>query len=60
MTDQAARLFEELVELNFQLYSSLFLTLPLDALVRLSRLSNFFWSTCMVCACEWNSLVEYG
>ena len=32
MTDDTARLFEELVTLNYQLYNSLFLTLPLDAI----------------------------
>lgn len=46
MTDQAARLFEELVELNFQLYSSLFLTLPLDAIEQTGTLLPLLNEAC--------------
>lgn len=46
MTDQGARLFEELVELNFQLYSSLFLTLPLDAIEQTGTLLPLLNESC--------------
>ena len=46
MTDQGARLFEELVALNFQLYSSLFLTLPLDAIEQTGTLLPLLNESC--------------
>lgn len=38
MHDQISRVFEESVELNFELYNSLFLTLPLDAVQQTGHL----------------------
>jgi phosphoenolpyruvate carboxylase len=46
MTDQRARLFEELVELNYQLYNSLFLTLPLDAVEQTGTLLPLLTEAC--------------
>ena len=46
MTDQTARLFEELVELNYQLYNSLFLTLPLDAVEQTGTLLPLLTEAC--------------
>lgn len=46
MTDQTARLFEELVELNYELYNSLFLTLPLDAVEQTGTLLPLLTETC--------------
>jgi phosphoenolpyruvate carboxylase len=46
MTDQTARLFEELVELNYQLYNSLFLTLPLDAIEQTRTLLPLLTEAC--------------
>lgn len=46
MTDQTARLFEELVGLNYQLYNSLFLTLPLDAVEQTGTLLPLLTEAC--------------
>lgn len=46
MSDQTARLFEELVGLNFQLYNSLFLTLPLDAVEQTGTLLPLLAEAC--------------
>ena len=46
MTDQTAKLFEELVELNYQLYNSLFLTLPLDAVEQTGTLLPLMAEAC--------------
>ncbi|MEX2335019.1 MAG: phosphoenolpyruvate carboxylase, partial [Pseudohongiella sp.] len=46
MTDQTAKLFEELVELNYQLYNSLFLTLPLDAVEQTGTLLPLLVESC--------------
>lgn len=46
MTDQTAKLFEELVELNYQIYNSLFLTLPLDAIEQTGTLLPLLTEAC--------------
>src|SRR5690554_4596055 len=46
MTDNTARLFEELVDLNYQLYNSLFLTLPLDAIEQTGTLLPLLAEDC--------------
>jgi len=46
MIDQTAKLFEELVELNYQLYNSLFLTLPLDAVEQTGTLLPLLVEAC--------------
>lgn len=46
MTDQTAKLFEELVGLNYQLYNSLFLTLPLDAVEQTGTLLPLLAEAC--------------
>lgn len=46
MTDDTARLFEELVDLNYQLYNSLFLTLPLDAIEQTGTLLPLLAEDC--------------
>ncbi|HLT64284.1 MAG TPA: phosphoenolpyruvate carboxylase, partial [Pseudohongiella sp.] len=46
MSEQTARLFEELVGLNFQLYNSLFLTLPLDAVEQTGTLLPLLAEAC--------------
>lgn len=46
MHDQISRLFEESVELNFELYNSLFLTLPLDAVQQTGHLLPLLSQTC--------------
>ena len=46
MTDDTARLFEELVTLNYQLYNSLFLTLPLDAIEQTGTLLPLLAEAC--------------
>jgi len=46
MTDQVAKTFAELVELNFQLYNSLFLTLPLDAVEQTGTLLPLLSEAC--------------
>lgn len=46
MTDQVAKTFAELVELNFQLYNSLFLTLPLDAVEQTGMLLPLLSEAC--------------
>ncbi|MDT8428917.1 MAG: phosphoenolpyruvate carboxylase [Pseudomonadales bacterium] len=46
MHDRTSRTFEELVELNFQLYNSLFLTLPLDAVEQTGTLLPLLAEQC--------------
>jgi phosphoenolpyruvate carboxylase len=46
MNDQLAKTFSELVELNFQLYNSLFLTLPLDAVEQTGTLLPLLSEAC--------------
>ena len=46
MTKETARLFEELVGLNYQLYSSLFLKLPLDAIEQTGTLLPLLAEAC--------------
>lgn len=46
MTDHVAKTFAELVELNFQLYNSLFLTLPLDAVEQTGTLLPLLSEAC--------------
>ena len=46
MTDQVSKTFAELVELNFQLYNSLFLTLPLDAVEQTGTLLPLLSEAC--------------
>lgn len=46
MSEQTAKLFEELVGLNFQLYNSLFLTLPLDAVEQTGTLLPLLAEAC--------------
>lgn len=46
MTDKTAKLFEELVELNYELYNSLFLTLPLDAVEQTGTLLPLLTEAC--------------
>ncbi len=46
MTDQTSKLFSELVELNYQLYNSLFLTLPLNAVEQAGMLLPLLGETC--------------
>jgi phosphoenolpyruvate carboxylase len=46
MNDQVAKTFSELVELNFQLYNSLFLTLPLDAVEQTGTLLPLLSEAC--------------
>lgn len=46
MHDLTSRTFEELVELNFQLYNSLFLTLPLDAVEQTGTLLPLLAEQC--------------
>lgn len=47
MTDKTAKLFEELVELNYELYNSLFLTLPLDAVEQTGTLLPLLTEACV-------------
>ena len=46
MVDQVAKTFSELVELKFQLYNSLFLTLPLDAVEQTGTLLPLLSEAC--------------
>ena len=46
MSEKTARLFEELVDLNYQLYSSLFLKLPLDAVEQTGTLLPLLVEDC--------------
>lgn len=46
MSNDPARLFEELVGLNYQLYSSLFLKLPLDAIEQTGTLLPLLSEAC--------------
>jgi len=46
MTEQVSKPFAELVELNFQLYNSLFLTLPLDAVEQTGTLLPLLDADC--------------
>ena len=46
MTEQVSKPFAELVELNFQLYNSLFLTLPLDAVEQTGTLLPLLAADC--------------
>lgn len=46
MSNETARLFEELVALNYQLYSSLFLKLPLDAIEQTGTLLPLLSEAC--------------
>ncbi|MGB4247470.1 MAG: phosphoenolpyruvate carboxylase [Pseudohongiellaceae bacterium] len=46
MTDQVSKTFAELVELQFQLYNSLFLTLPLDAVEQTGTLLPLLAEDC--------------
>ncbi|MCB9283192.1 MAG: phosphoenolpyruvate carboxylase [Lewinellaceae bacterium] len=46
MSTQIAKSFRELVELNFQLYNSLFLTLPLDAVQKTGNLIPLLQEAC--------------
>jgi len=46
MIEPVSRIFEELVELNFQLYNSLFLTLPLDAVEQTGMLLPLLGEAC--------------
>lgn len=46
MSDQIAKNFEELVELNFQLYSNLFLTIPMDKVVKTGMLIPLLRDEC--------------
>ncbi len=46
MIDRIVKNFEELVELNFQLYSNLFLTIPMDAVVRTGMLIPLLRDAC--------------
>lgn len=46
MSDQVIKNYEEFVELNFQLYSNLFLTLPMDAVVQTGMLLPILRNVC--------------
>ncbi len=46
MIDPTSRIFEESVELNYQLYNSLFLTLPLDAVQQTGHLLPLLAEAC--------------
>lgn len=46
MSAQIEKSFRELVELNFQLYNSLFLTLPLDAVQQAGNLIPLLQEAC--------------
>lgn len=46
MSDQIVKNYEEHVELNFQLYSNLFLTLPMDTMVQTGMLLPLLRSAC--------------
>lgn len=46
MNDRIIKNFEELVELNFHLYSNLFLTLPMDAVVKTGMLIPLLRDAC--------------
>ncbi|MGE5382163.1 MAG: phosphoenolpyruvate carboxylase [Omnitrophica WOR_2 bacterium] len=46
MSDQIVKNFEELVELNFQLYSNLFLTIPMDIVVQTGMLIPIMRDEC--------------
>ncbi|MBI9063763.1 MAG: phosphoenolpyruvate carboxylase [Marinilabiliaceae bacterium] len=47
MSNQVEKSFRELVELKYQLYNSLFLTLPLDAVEQTGLLLPFLQETCV-------------
>jgi phosphoenolpyruvate carboxylase len=46
MNDSIVKSFDELVELNFHLYNNLFLTLPMDAVIRTGRLLPILRDDC--------------
>ncbi len=46
MNEQIVKNFEELVELNFQIYSNLFLTIPMDAMVKTGMLIPILRDDC--------------
>lgn len=46
MSDQIIKNYEELVELNFQLYSNLFLTIPMDTVVQTGMLIPLLRNSC--------------
>lgn len=46
MSDQIVKNFEELVEINFQLYSNLFLTIPMDTVVQTGMLIPLLRDAC--------------